>query len=608
MAEDEEFAGEEMQVAPGVMAPVDPIPAQPPGESDEEQHYYHEDEAEEMQRLEGALGSDPDAAGDSIARAAFYVEKARDWSSRADLYRKSPKEYKGVKVSGFIERFEHPFDVSDIEVWARKHRGGGVYELRMYDGRKILRKRHTFECEGRVILEGEVPGEEMNRPGAAPGLQQSAQATDEVAKLREEMQRREHEAQLERERFRHQQEMDRVNAKIDALTEALNKPEESKTNLTDLATALGPIALQLMQMQQANANALRDMQMQQAAAQAEQAQNQMNLILTLQEKSESRQADILKLMTGKKETLGDAIKAMAELRKVTGADDNPAKMYHTLMQESVPVLLSTMSRIELHKAGIREDGGGEDQPLSAMLVDRVSGLAEALITSRGEAAQAAPPAHYPGVAPPAMPPGIPTAAPAPGAAAPPGNPIVTPEQQAALEYQAAQAAQAAENSASPQAAPASGNVPQQAQGAINLELFVRALKYMREGQAGSALADDIIGEEEANATANPQGPHLYLAPRVVQFLVNTSPNGVLAVLNPHLRSDPRFKELLDPIGQEFLKDFCLYFSEPDEGGEGGEEEGADAAPAGADGSRVAPEDPAADITGGAVNPEEPTGE
>jgi len=587
--EEGEFEGDDMQVAPDGYDHPD---------ADHDQHDpdaagggnelrgIDPDELDEHTRarvLERAGGK----LDDSLYDAQRDILQERELASRAIVYRDWPEEWQGTTIKGRVRMWRSPFTLVDIEEWLASYRGGGKYRIRLLDGRGRYLDQKILEVEGDPIL----PGTKEESEASAPAQQLAND--DRAAALERQLQEERFERRMTEERARQQIANERMTRALSDVVEAVKeKPEpEPKTNLVDMAAALGPIAMQFVQMQQANAAAMRELQANQAAAAATAAQAQMTLILTLQEKSEARNIEMLKAMTGKKETLGDAIKAMADLRKVTGADKDPSQMFNTLMKESVPVLLSTMSRIELHKAGVREDNQ-EEQSLTTMLVDRVSGLAEAFMTTR--TAEPTPGYGQAPVAPtPQQPPPGVEMAPTPQAMPTGGNPVVSPEQQAAHE--------ASMRAGVP--APAAPQAPPQAQeeAAINPQLFVRAIVYMNEGQAGSALADDIIGEEEKNATDNPGASHLYLAPRVVQFLVNTSPEGVLAVINPHLRNDPRFQALLDPIGQEFFRDFCLYFSAPEEGGDG---DGDPDAHLEAESDDTPP--PAADITGGAVAPEEPT--
>jgi len=556
-----------------------------------------EDAAAATKAAQAQSDDDADAAAAAVERedddaahgihpytlAKYNLSVMRRWATRADLYRVEPKEHKGQKISGFIRRFEGNFDLSDIQLWARKNRGRGEYQILIYDHKGILRRRKDFECEGRIILADEVDGEDdaLATKQKQAGVV-AAQGEDRATAL---------ERQLTEERFERQRVEDR--ARTDAMFKELAaaikeaaKPEPPKQSFTEMIAAVAPMVMGFLANQQATATAnaaaaqaqaaaMATAAREQAAATAKAAADQMTLVTGLQDKAEARMAKVLEATAAKRETMADTLRLMADLKKAIGGDSDPMK----IVRDTVPAILKThmdmIAKIELHKAGVGTD---KEETIAERVVSGLTDLVE----------QALPMVLQRPTTQPVAPFGAPSTTPAPAALPAPAAPqaprgggaIVTPEQQAAHE-----AAEKAAADARRAAAPVVGGAPPVAAAApapaataapvlpaalvsllqdVNGVVFDRALAYMAEGRVGSELAHDCMTEEEAHAKEKPGGPALFFTKRFVAYLGATNAERAVQFIVPVLALHPPAAPLTDEMGKAFLVDFCRYFSEPAE--------------------------------------------
>lgn len=579
-----------LRVGPGVYQPRIPrgVPAQEleardPSEVLRDLHFdslSDRDQAEALRASGGRVESSAD-------RARRHILQERELGSRAVAYREYPEEWQGTKISGRVRAWKAPYTIAEIEDWLATYRGGGKYKIQLYMGNGRYLDSKVLDVEGDPLLPGaREQAEEREREERG---MHAAQHDDRASALERQLAEERFERRMAEERSRTDVQMGQITHAMQAVAEALKQQRQQPTrqpvDFAALAASVGPLVIAYLNSQDAK-----------AAEATKQAREDRKALIEQQNAAEKRMMQMMQALQGKKETLSDAIKAMAEVKKLTGGENSEARAFNKILDTALPKLIDATTKIQLHKAGVTESG--DDEEFGAkMIVDRVTDLATAFISSRGER-QA--PGPRPGMPQPAqmthgaygLP--APQQAPPPQPAARSGGPIVTPEEQAAHEAAMLAARQhggaPVQTPAPAPQGPAPAAPPQQVAD-VNFAVFDRALQYMSEGKYGSELADDLMREEHAHQQQRPGMPHLYLSPRVVQYLCVAQPDQVLRLLNPQIAQEPRFASLLDTIGQTFLADFCIYFSQPDES-QGASASGDDNDNDGNDG--------ADDLTGGAT--------
>lgn len=496
----------------------------------------------------------------SLDRAKNEILRRREAASRAILIRLEPAEYRGKKISGQIKKWVAPFSIDEIEDYAREYRGGGKYRIQFFDGNGDFSTSEEFEVEGDPALPGEIEEPETRPKRGAPG----AVGEDRAAALERQLQEERFERRLTEQQARTDTMFERLTNAITSVTESVrSKPPEPKADLTGLVAQLAPLALTFLQGQQAAAAAARDAQMAAVQSQADAQQKQTELLLTMQEKAETRMAKVLSELKGKEEPVSALLKNLGDLKKVIGGNDDPIKV----IRDTIPAILKThmemISKIELHKAGV---GSDKEETLAERIVGSMTELAEQVLPQMLTRPTTQPVAPY----------GTPTtpALPAPQQPAAPTTPrgggtVVTPEQQAAHEL-AEKANKAAKAAATPVvgAPPAPPTPLQQALGqlasfGIAPEVFNRALAYLADGKGGDDFAHDCATEEEAYQKQNP-GKALFFLPKFLAYVSRTKAETVVSMLTPYLQPFPEVAPLTDAVGQAFLLEFCRYFSEPED--------------------------------------------
>lgn len=534
------------------------------------------DEATQAAVLEQAGGR----LDHSLDHARRDIAQERELASKAVVYREWPEELQGTKISGRIRMFRAPFKLIDIEDWVQRVLGGGKYRIRLLDGKGKYVDQKVLEVAG----DPKMPNEEEEK--AAAQSQAAASADEERRLLERELQEERTERRMEQMQARNDMMFDRLATSMEKMSEAIaaknSEPAKPPLDVTAAIAAAAPIVTGILASMDAK-----------AAAAAKQASDDRKFMLQQQQAAEARTAELMKTMQPKKESLTDVLAGVEKLKKLTGGSDDPAKVFQTLMKESVPILMSTMSKIQLHKAGVTE---GDDEEFGMKYVaDRVTDLAQAFITRPGGAPQQP---QQPVTHAPAQQYGAQVQAPQ-QAQAIPHDPNAVQHPQATTSGAPAPPGPTGDPSQVTHAQPPQGAAPD-----INTEIFEKALLYMSQGKPGSHLAHDLMQEEEEIQKANPNSPHKYLAPRIVSYICNVEPETVLAILNPHIQQREQFHALLDPIGQEFLRDFCLYFSQPDDNDDGDEDEEPDVEAPQAPAAPEAPQTGSADDITGGLKPEE----
>jgi len=688
-SDEEEFSGEELQVAPGgdddgdhdddygdhdddadagdesgspdhrqpmppPRAPVQRFAPRDPSEILRDVQFDHLTPGDQAEALRQAGGR----AENSIDRARRDVLQERELAARAVVYREWPEEYQGKTIKGRVRQWKAPFTLDHIEDWVATYRGGGKYKIQFYRGDGRYLESKVLDVEGDPILPGVKEDAEEQARASGGGSAGEHSAAERAAALERQLAEERFERRMAEERARSDAQMGSISHALASLAEAIKQkpaePAKPALNIAEIAAAAGPVVQAYLASQDSK-----------AAEATKQAREDRKWMHEQQQASEKRLMELMAQTQGKKESMSDFIKAFAEVKKVTGGDNTEARAFNKILDTALPRLIDATTKIQLHKAGVT-DGKDDDEEFGAkMIVDRVTDLASSFIASRGAPAQQGQPvadhaqATHGGYGVPVQPqqqlpyggqpqpqqqqqraPRTPTRG---------GGQIVTPEQQATLEAQrqqgapgpapqgltpdqaeqqaaaqqaAAQAAQqAAEQGLSPEqsaavqqqaaeqavaavleqqaarqqastqqaaAQAAQQAVPAPAQQAdVNFAVFDRALGAMASGKLGSELAEELMREEEQhNPSADAQIAHLYLSPRVVQYLCSAQPSTVLMLLNPQIQQAVQqgapYAPLLDHIGQQFLTDFCLYFSDPDdsddsEDGGGGDSGGGDSA-------------------------------
>ena len=655
--EEQEFTGEELQVAPegagapdpdadlddggdgyedgedddpqalAARLPVEPGPIAPPGAPHPRPHaavMEPRDPAEVLRDLQFDHMTDGDqaaalrAAGGrpehSLDRARRDILQERELAARAVAYREWPEEFAGTSIKGRVRSWKAPFTVSEIEEWLASYRGGGKYKIQLYMGNGRYLDSKVLDVEGDPLL----PGAKEDAEERAREERGSASGNDDRAvALERQLAEERFERRMSEERSRTDQQMTGISNALASLVDVMKHNQQvaavapvpvPQTSAAEVLAGLAasPIALAFLESRSADAD-----------RRAKEAREDRKFHAEQQAASEKRMMTMMTAMQGKKEGLSDAIKAMGEVKKLTGGENTEAKAFNKILDTALPKLIDATTKIQLHKAGVTDDK--DDEEFGAkMIVERVTDLATAFIATKADAPPQQPQQpQYPqqpqqpgapaaashgqyGV-PVQQPPGLPTRG---------GGAIVTPEQQAQHEAMVAAAqARAAQTGALPPGAPQT-SAPQQAapqqaapqqaapQTDVNLSVFVRALEFMAEGKLGSELAHQLMAEEEAHQELQGDGaPHLYLSPRVIQYLCLAPPASVMNVMNPQIAQHPQYQGLLDPIGQQFMHDFCLYFSSPEE--EPVEEGGPEPGEAGEVVEGTEATNGADDITGGA---------
>ncbi len=610
-ADEQEFTGEELQVAPhddadlghgaeldddgqyeaesdddddaeGLAAQLPPEPPlvdlppmgrhpvmQPrdPAEVLRDLHFDHMTDRDQAEALRAA-GGKPEH---SLDRARRDILQERELAGRAVAYREYPEEWQGTSIKGRVRAWKAPFTVAEIEDWLSTYRGGGKYKIQLYMGNGRYLDSKVLDVEGDPLLPGAKEDEEARAREEHGGTQQLHD--DRAAALERQLAEERFERRMTEERARMDAQMSSISHALGSLAEAIkHKPQEPvkpPLDLASLATSVGPLVIAYLQSQDAKAEAA-----------AKIAREDRKALIEQQNAAEKRMLTLMQSMQGKKETLGDAIKALGEVKKLTGGENSEAKAFNKILDTALPKLIDATTKIQLHKAGVA-DGKDDEEFGAKMIVDRVTDLATAFIATKGDHQPAPPRPQQPvpaltthgGYGPPvqqAAPPQMPMRG---------GGALVTPEEQAAHEAAVAQLqhahAQALQHpqqgmpghpEAHPQtsAAPPAPQQQQPVQSDVNFVVFDRALQFMAEGKLGSELAEQLVSEEEANQQQAPGSPHLYLSPRVIQYLCIAPPESVMNMLNPQIAQHQQYQALLDNIGQQFMLDFCLYFSQPEE--------------------------------------------
>lgn len=517
---------------------------------------------------------------ESAEKAAIEFQQEREHAARCEVYRQEPEEWEGVSIYGLLRTFRTPFSAPKIKEWIAKVHGGGKYRIVVKHGDGDFGASQNFTVAGnpripRDMVEAPDEEEAEKRTQVAASDDRAAILERRLIESNFERQRIEDRARADAQRAEDRAEskamFERLTTALTSVAESVKqKPESPKTDLAALAAQLAPLALQFLQGQQAAAAAAREAQLAAVNAQVAAQQKQTELLMAMQEKAEARMAKVLEAQNAKKETLTDNLKLMTEMKKAFGGDD-PLKVIRETWPAMIKVHMDTMSKIELHKAGV---GAEKEETFAERALGSLTDLAEQVlpqILTRQPAGQ--PVAPYGGIAPTP-----PAAANLPGPAAPrAGGTIVTPEQQAAHEAAekaaktnpAAAAVAPAAQPAAPSAQPAATAAPaaQQAQAEISTETLTLALRYLQEGRSGRELAAYIEEQEEAFGKAN-NGAMRFFSKRLYGFISSAKPETVLATLLPQLQPHAVLAPLCDAIGQAFLIDFCTFFSEelPDEGG------------------------------------------
>lgn len=498
----------------------------------------------------------------SIDRARRDVLQERELAARAVVYREWPEEYQGTTIKGRVRAFKAPFTLANIEDWVATYRGGGKYKIQFYRGDGRYLESKVLDVEGDPILPGvKEDAEAAAREAAAAG---GSMHDDRANALERQLAEERFERRMAEERARTDAQMGSITHALQSVAEAMrsrnDEPAKPPIDFAALAASAGPLVIAYLQSQDAK-----------AAEATKQAREDRKALIEQQNAAEKRMMQMMTALQGKKETLSDAIKAMAEVKKLTAGDNTEAKAFTKILDTALPRLIDATTKIQLHKAGV-QDGKDDEEFGAKMIVDRVTELASTFIASRGAAEPPPPQQVQPAVQShgaygvPVQQPPAPPAIPMRG-----GGQIVTPEQQAAHEASvAAGHAQPVQPAAQPMqpGAPAQRATPKPD---VNFEVFDRAVVAMGEGKLGSELADELMAEEQANnpdPEANPHIPHLYLSRRVINYLCAASPELVMNLLNPQIRNavaqGAPYQPLLDMIGQQFMLDFCRYFSDPAE--------------------------------------------
>lgn len=580
------------------LAPESPTPGEPEPDAEGaeagllggDENALLPDEADALAEADQSVASGQASRElESLELASYNIDRARVWAERADLYRSSPDEYRGVRTAGYIRRWDHPFDAADIESWARKYRGGGRFKIMLYDKTRRLKRIHEFACEGNPVLPGTVPGEEEEaagfapppRPGAPGAPAANTSPDDRVSALEKQLLQQQFQHQLEQQRnasAREQQElreqMRRIEERMAAATAKAAEPPPPPPKpgpstievITAAIAAATPIFTALISNQ-------RD-----AASRAEKAaQATSETTMKMIERSEHQTAEMLKAVAGRQEKPGEMLDTMMKLKQMSqGSEGMEAKVFTKIIDQALPALINATTRIQMHQAGVRDDGDDEPETFAEKMLGKAGDIMGGFFTSMGQRRAAAPGPYGPPMAPqPQAAPVLPQIPPGPrggamigqmmGAGssiimprgAPPAAAAPAPAAGPMLEAQPAAAAP------QPQAAPSAAGpaVPD-----INEEVLRKALLYMSQGKSGSELADDIMSAEEEREKAAPGAPPLFLSKRVITLLCSQPPAQVLPFILPYIQPMPAYAPLTDGIGLAFLSDFCLYFSAPDDEG------------------------------------------
>ena len=589
-------------MAPPFRPPPNPLAPRDPSEILRDVQFDHLSPGDTAEALRQAGGQ----VDHSIDRARRDVLQERELASRAVVYREWPEEYQGTTIKGRVRAFKAPFTLANIEDWVATYRGGGKYKIQFYRGDGRYLESKVLDVEGDPILPGvKEDMEEKARESAAnahPG-DHEARAALERQLAEERFERR-----MAEERARSDAQMGSISHALASLAEAIKhkpaEPVKPPVDFAALAASAGPLVIAFLQSQEAKAEAA-----------AKIAREDRKALIEQQNAAEKRMMTMMTTLNGKKETMADSIKAMAELKKLTAKDDDPMKVVTKVIPTMLGSYMDTVSKIQLHKAGVT-DGKDDEEFGAKMIVDRVTELAGTWMATRDAPAQPQPQPGAPaqqthGAYGPAVQQQPQSQQPQGHIPMRGGGAIVTPEQQAQHEQAQQQAAMQAQQQGHPGVQPSAQPQPgapqqQRQQNDINFEAFDKALVAMGDGKLGSEFAHELMGEEERNNPQhNPQIPHLYFSPRVIQYMCAANPQTVLLMLNPQIANAVRqgapYQPLLDPIGQQFLVDFLLYFSEPgdEEGGEEGDDSGGEPQPVqpGAPEAPAAPTSPVNDITG-----------
>jgi hypothetical protein len=502
---------------------------------------------------------------DSINKAKFNNDLAREWAASAELYRDEPEEYKGHRTKGYIRKFAAPFSLEEIRKWAKDFRGGGKYKVLCYDGGHVLRTRSTFSVEGNPMLQSEI------------------EAAEHVAKKHDKEEDREsYSRERELERRLNEEKMDRMfsqfatmqreqNDRFERVLERLaDKPKSNPAaDWGPVLTALAPVLVEFVK----------------KPAPTPPPDHFADVANLVEKLENDRQRSMNKMMDELKSSgKGSMENRVFELllQNSLGNKNDPNKAIVKALDQTLPTIFSKLTQFAIDK-GMQGDKEDDGEITPKYIAEQLMGVVKPLVDKGGipgmEVPQQDPYAHL--QQPPQMPmpqpmqqpmpmphqmpmPQGPPAGSVPVGQMPPGTLSGDPfggsttlsQHGPSVPPPPASEPNLPEGSVAPQApqpqAPMADQLPQHPD--ISAEVFIKAIEYMQVGKTGDELAHDV---EEVN------DGFPFISKRALGFLESMQPHffvpHVLQAVPPQLA--PHFHT---PQGQQFILSFCNWFYDTDD--------------------------------------------